>query len=56
MVLSHLRRGGPQWQTEGRVLSDEHFDFQGGIGGGRGGGEARRMLPRLSGEPPGQAG
>ena len=30
MALSQLRKGGPQWHTEGRVLSDEHFDFQGG--------------------------
>ena len=30
MALSQLRKGGPQWQTEGRVLSDEHFDFRGG--------------------------
>ena len=32
MALSGLRNGGPQWQLEGRVLSDAHFEFRGGIG------------------------
>ena len=45
MALLQLRRGGPQWQTAGRVLSDEHFDFQGGIGAPGSHRETRRMLP-----------
>jgi hypothetical protein len=45
MALAQLRRGGPQWHT-GRVLSDEHFDFQGGIGARGSRREMRRMLPR----------
>ena len=44
MALAQLRRGGPRWQVGGRVLSDTHFDFQGGYtAGGRQ--EMRRMLP-----------
>jgi hypothetical protein len=43
MALAQLRKGGPRWQPGGRVLSDTHFDFQGGIAtGGRQ--ETRRML------------
>jgi hypothetical protein len=30
IVLRQLRRGSPYWQGTPRVLSDEHFDFQGG--------------------------
>jgi hypothetical protein len=44
MALSQLRRGGPQWQAEGRVLSDEHFEFQGGYSE-RARREVRRQLP-----------
>ncbi len=40
MALSQLRNGGPQWQSEGRVLSDEHFDFRGGV--------AARPAPRVT--------
>jgi hypothetical protein len=29
MVLAQLRHGAPRWQTQGRVLSDAHFKFQG---------------------------
>ena len=47
MALSQLRRGGPQWQTGGRVLSDEHFEFRGGIGERRTRGEVRRVMPRI---------
>jgi len=45
MALSQLRKGGPRWEGEGRVLSDEHFEFQGGFakrGAGRG---TRCLLP-----------
>ena len=45
MALSQLRRGGPQWQTEGRVLSDEHFDFYGGFSERGTRREVRRELP-----------
>jgi hypothetical protein len=33
MALSNLRKGKPQWQVEEgrRVLSDSHFEFQGGL-------------------------
>lgn len=45
MALAQLRHGGPQWHTGGRVLSDEHFEFQGGIGvRGSSRREMRRML------------
>ncbi len=44
MALSQLRKGGPQWQSEGRVLSDEHFDFQGGMAERGARREVRRML------------
>ena len=29
-VLSQLSSGQPRWQPEGRVPSDEHFEFRGG--------------------------
>jgi hypothetical protein len=45
MALSQLRKGGPQWETEGRVLSDAHFDFQGGVARRGDQREARRLLP-----------
>jgi hypothetical protein len=45
MALSQLRRGGPQWQSEGRVLSDEHFDFHGGFSERGTRREVRRELP-----------
>jgi hypothetical protein len=48
MALSQLRKGGPQWQTEGRVLSDEHFDFQGGMTEPGTRREVRRMLSPTS--------
>jgi hypothetical protein len=45
MALSQLRKGGPRWESEGRVLSDRHFEFQGGLA--RRGIEwtVRRLLP-----------
>ena len=46
MALAQLRRGGPQWQVGGRVLSDTHFDFQGGHSA-KGRPEMRRMLTPL---------
>jgi hypothetical protein len=46
MALAQLRKGGPQWQTDGRVLSDVHFEFQGGSARGAARGEDRRMLPQ----------
>ena len=45
MALSQLREGGPQWETEGRVLSDTHFEFQGGFTKQGTRREIRRMLP-----------
>ena len=45
MARSQLRRGGPQWQTGGRVLSDDHFEFQGGFSDRGGRRETRRELP-----------
>ena len=45
MALSQLRKGGPQWENEGRVLSDAHFDFQGGFARRGTQREARRLLP-----------
>ena len=29
MVLHQQRGGGPRWEIDGRILTDEHFDFQG---------------------------
>ena len=46
MALSQLRQGGPQWESEGRVLPDAHFDFQGGYSDRGAYREARRMLPQ----------
>lgn len=46
MALSQLRKGAPQWQAEGPVLPDEHFDFQGGIAGRRTRREVRFLLPQ----------
>ena len=35
-ALANLRNGSPQWENpDGRVLSDTHFDFQGGACGHR---------------------
>lgn len=46
MALAQLRKGGPQWQAGGRILSDMHFEFQGGIGEKRTSKDVRRvMLP-----------
>jgi hypothetical protein len=30
LVLDHLQHGSPQWRSEGRVPSDDHFVFRGG--------------------------
>jgi hypothetical protein len=49
MALSQLRKGELQWQAEGRVLSDEHFEFQGGPAVRGTGREVRRELPRNPG-------
>lgn len=51
VALAQLRRGGPQWHTTGRVLSDDHFDFQGGIGAPGARRETRRMLPPITATP-----
>ena len=48
-ALANLRKGEPQWHEEGgrRVLSDSHFEFQGGSDGAKGvRGVERRMLQR----------
>jgi hypothetical protein len=45
MALAQLRKGGPHWQSEGRVLSELHFEFQGGLAGGGQGQTDRRMVP-----------
>jgi hypothetical protein len=43
-ALANLRNGSPQWENpNGRVLSDAHFDFQGGALAERAGGVERRM-------------
>ncbi len=47
MALSQLRRGGPQWEAEGRVLSDAHFDFQGGVARKPTSWQARCLLPEV---------
>jgi hypothetical protein len=44
MAIAQLRKGGPQWQTSGRVLPDQHFEFQGGNGEKRPRGDVRRVL------------
>ena len=31
VVLEHLRHGSPQWRPEGRVPTDAHFVFRGGM-------------------------
>ena len=31
MVMDHLQRGSPQWSAEGRVPSNDHFVFRGGL-------------------------
>jgi hypothetical protein len=45
-ALANLRHGRPQWETVARerVLSDSHFEFQGGEGGGAARGGERRMF------------
>jgi hypothetical protein len=30
-VMDHLQRGSPQWSPEGRVPSNDHFLFRGGL-------------------------
>jgi hypothetical protein len=46
MALSQLRKGGPRWEGEGRVLSDAHFEFQGGVPRRGMEWEVRRLLPQ----------
>jgi hypothetical protein len=45
-ALANLRHGKPQWETPARerVLSDSHFEFQGGAGGDDARGGERRMI------------
>ena len=46
-ALANLRNGSPQWENrDGRVLSDAHFEFQGGAFGGGPAGVERRMIRR----------
>jgi hypothetical protein len=45
MALAQFRKGGPRWQAEGRVLSDVHFEFQGGGADPGHRTEERRMAP-----------
>jgi hypothetical protein len=47
VALAQLRKGGPRWQGEGRVLCEEHFEFQGGCGRRQSRQEARRLFPPL---------
>lgn len=47
VALAQFRKGGPRWQAEGRVLSDVHFEFQGGNADPGRRTEERRMAPRL---------
>ena len=53
MALANLRKGNPQWQErEGdRVLSDNHFEFQGGRNAAKAnrGVERRMLCPRGEG-------
>jgi len=43
-ALANRRNGSPQWENpNGRVLSDAHFDFQGGALAEGAGGDERRM-------------
>jgi len=50
MALAGQRQGGPRWELTGRVLSDDHFDFQGGTDrGGTPGQERRLARPNGSG-------
>ncbi|HEU5041533.1 MAG TPA: hypothetical protein VFT84_11955, partial [Gemmatimonadales bacterium] len=51
MALAGLRQGGPRWQVTGRVLSDDHFDFQGGDRTATRSGERRMLPPDLPGAP-----
>lgn len=48
-ALAQLRKGGPRWEGEGRVLSDAHFEFQGGFVRRGARMETRRLLPRSPG-------
>jgi hypothetical protein len=47
-ALANLRHGRPQWHevAENRVLSDTHFEFQGGEFGETARGVERRMIRR----------
>jgi hypothetical protein len=47
-ALANLRHGRPQWETTARerVLSDSHFEFQGGAVGDGVHGTERRMIQR----------
>lgn len=47
-ALANLRHGRPQWETTARerVLSDSHFEFQGGSAGDGPRGTERRMIQR----------
>lgn len=40
LVVQHLQSGSPQWRPDGRVPSDVHFAFRGGM--------PPRSSPRLS--------
>ena len=45
-ALANLRHGRPQWETtpRERILSDSHFEFQGGsVGNGAPASERRRL-------------
>ena len=46
MALSQLRKGGPRLEGEGRILSDAHFEFQGGFARRGMPWDTRRLLPR----------
>jgi hypothetical protein len=54
LVLDHLQYGSPQWRPEGRVPSDDHFEFRGGPARQGPARYTRRSdsVPRLEGPAP----
>jgi hypothetical protein len=51
IVLRQLRHGAPSWAPGARILSDRHFEFQGGSAAGHpqvSDVERRRRVPRVT--------
>ena len=51
IVLRQLRHGSPSWEPGPRILSDRHFEFQGGSAAGTPQAsdvERRRRVPRVT--------